>query len=120
MTTFENARVEAKANIYFDGKVVSHSILTKEGERKTLGLIYPGSYHFGTEAAELMEITSGNCQVKMDGGRPEPDGDGKAADDGGDYFAVAAGSSFKVPANSGFTIKVEDCICEYICSYLAD
>jgi len=103
--TFQNATVEAKANIYFDGKVVSHTVVTEDQERKTLGLIYPGSYHFGTGAPELMEIISGNCEVVLDGTE--------------ETLSINAGSSFNVPGNSGFTIKVEDCICEYICSFLA-
>mgnify|MGYP001823686287 CR=1 FL=1 len=104
--TFENATVEAKANVYFDGKVVSHTVITSEGERKTLGLIYAGTYHFGTEAAERMDIISGNCQVVLDGTT--------------ESLVIKPGSSFDVPASSGFTITVEDCICEYICSFLAD
>ena len=103
--TFDNATVEAKANIYFDGKVVSHTVITPDGDRKTLGLIYPGEYHFGTEAAELMEIISGDCKVVIDGTD--------------ETLAIKPGSSFDVPGNSGFTITVEDCICEYICSFLS-
>ena len=104
--TFENATVEAKANIYFDGKVVSHTVVTEADERKTLGLIYPGEYHFGTEAPELMEIISGNCKVVLDGTEETLD--------------IKAGSSFNVDGNSGFTITVADCICEYVCSFIAD
>lgn len=104
MTTFENVTVEAKANVYFDGKVVSHTVIHANGERKTLGLIYPGSYHFGTAAPERMDIISGNCKVVLD--------------DSSETLEVDAGSAFEVPGNSGFTITVEDCICEYICSFL--
>ena len=64
---FENVTVHAKANIYFDGKVVSHSIALEDGTKKTLGVIYPGSYHFNTEQAEKMEIIAGNCKVILDG-----------------------------------------------------
>ena len=102
---FENASVEAKANIYFDGKVVSHTVITSDGDHKTLGLIYPGEYHFGTEAPELMEIISGNCEVVLDGTE--------------ETLSIKAGSSFEVAGNSGFTITVKDCICEYVCSFLA-
>ena len=59
---FENVTAVAKANVYFDGKVVSHSILFGDGSKKTLGLIYPGEYHFGTDAAEEMAITDGACE----------------------------------------------------------
>lgn len=103
-TTFSNATATAKANVYFDGKVVSHTIVLADGEKKTLGLIYPGTYHFGTDLAELMEITAGACTVTLDG-----ESDSESYDDG---------SSFDVPAKSGFTIAVESGICEYVCSFI--
>src|SRR5579885_581692 len=96
---FSGVTAIAKANIYFDGKVVSHSILFPDGGKKTLGLIFPGSFHFGTQAAERMEIIAGACCVKFDGMENRMD--------------FGAGSSFDVPANSGFTIEVADGICEY-------
>ncbi|MBL9177315.1 MAG: pyrimidine/purine nucleoside phosphorylase [Verrucomicrobiaceae bacterium] len=101
---FPNVTAVAKANVYFDGKVVSHSILFPDGSKKTLGLIYPGSYHFGTGKAERMEIVAGECVVKLDGG------DAKTTHQGGLFFDV--------PANSGFDITVSSGICEYICSFL--
>ena len=104
MSSFSNVTVDAKANVYFDGKVVSHTVHFQDGSRKTLGLIYPGKFHFGTAAPERMEIIAGNCEVVLDGTS--------------DIIAVEAGSSFDVPGNSGFTITVADCICEYICSFL--
>ena len=103
-TSFANVTVTAKANIYFEGKVVSHTVLLPGGEKKTLGLIYPGTYHFGTDLAELMEIIAGTCTVTPDGATSSD--------------TYAAGSSFRVPAQSGFTITVESGICEYICSFL--
>lgn len=104
MTSFENVTVDSKANVYFDGKVVSHTVRFADGSKKTLGLIYPGKFHFGTGAAERMEIIAGNCEVMLDGTA--------------ETLAIEAGSFFDVPANSGFTITVADCICEYICSFL--
>ncbi|MCR6655382.1 MAG: pyrimidine/purine nucleoside phosphorylase [Opitutus sp.] len=101
---FSGVTVLAKANIYFDGKVVSHTFLTADGAKKTLGLIYPGSYHFGTGAPERMEIVAGHCRVTLDGTTAAKD--------------YAAGTYFDVPGNSGFTIEVADGICEYICSFL--
>lgn len=94
-----------KANIYFDGNVVSHSLILADGSKKSLGIIRPGSYHFGTDAAERMAITSGACTVTLDGG------DGEARH-------YAASTFFDVPAKSGFTIVVADGLCEYICSFL--
>jgi purine/pyrimidine-nucleoside phosphorylase len=57
---FNNVTALAKANIYFDGRVVSHSILFQDGSRKTLGLIQSGKYHFGTDKAERMDIVAGS------------------------------------------------------------
>lgn len=103
-TSFTNVTVEAKANIYFDGRVISHTVLFPDGSRKTIGLIYPGVFHFGTAAPEIMEIISGSSKVVLD--------------DTDETIEVSAGSSFEVPGKSGFTITVEDGICEYICSFL--
>lgn len=103
-TQFAGVTVVTKANIYFDGKVVSHTVLFADGAKKTLGLIYPGSFHFGTGAPERMEIIAGACRVQLDG-----------ATEARDY---APGQHFDVPGKSGFTIEVTSGICEYICSFL--
>jgi purine/pyrimidine-nucleoside phosphorylase len=102
---FQNVTAITKANVYFDGKVVSHSILFPDGTKKTLGLIYPGKFHFGTQAAERMEIIAGVCLVKLDGQQQT--------------VRYQSGEFFDVPANSGFDIAVEDGICEYVCSFLS-
>jgi len=94
----------AKANVYFDGRVVSHTILSPDGSKRTLGLIYPGTYHFGTGAAELMQIVDGSCSVVLDGTES--------------MSTYDSGGEFRVPANSGFTITVGDGICQYVCSFL--
>jgi len=101
--SFKNVEVVTKANVYFDGKVVSHSVLFGDGSKKTLGLIYPGSFHFGTERPELMQIVAGLCRVRLDG---EPD-----------FKTYAAGTAFRVPGNAGFDIAVESGIAEYVCSF---
>jgi purine/pyrimidine-nucleoside phosphorylase len=103
-TEFSGVTVSTKANIYFDGGVVSHTVRLTDGTKKTLGLIRPGTYHFGTDAPERMEIVAGACDVALDGG---------AATAG-----YAAGDEFEVPGQSGFTITVKSGICEYICSFL--
>ncbi len=102
---FSGVTAVTKANIYFDGKVVSHSLLFADGTKKTLGLIYAGSYHFGTGAPERMEIVAGSCRVTRDGST--------------EVKTYAAGQYFDVPGKSGFTIEVSTGICEYICSFLA-
>ncbi len=102
-TQFANVTVVTKANIYFDGKVVSHSVLFADGTKKTLGVIYPGSFHFGTGAPERMEIVAGKCTVALDGNAATK--------------AYGPGEYFDVPGNNGFTIETAE-ICEYICSFL--
>jgi uncharacterized protein YaiE (UPF0345 family) len=101
---FAGVTVVTKANVYFDGNVVSHTVLFADAAKKTLGLIRPGSYYFGTAAAERMEIVAGECVVT-----PKDSKESKT---------YGAGSSFDVPANSGFTIAVSSGLCEYICSFL--
>jgi uncharacterized protein YaiE (UPF0345 family) len=103
-TEFRSVTAVTKANVYFDGKVVSHSLLFPDGSKKTLGLIYPGKFHFGTDQPERMEIVAGACGVKLDG-----------------QSAVnhyTAGQVFEVPGKSGFDIEVKSGLCEYICSFL--
>lgn len=100
----QNVTAVAKANVYFDGNVVSHSVLFPDGSKKTLGLIYPGKFHFGTEKAERMEIIAGDCSVKIDGQSMTKD--------------YGAGTAFEVPAKSGFDIEVKSGICEYVCSFI--
>jgi uncharacterized protein YaiE (UPF0345 family) len=103
-TEFAGVTVVTKANVYFDGNVVSHTVLLAADVKKTLGLIRPGTYHFGTDAAERMEIVAGACRVTLDGQTATAD--------------YAAGTFFDVPAKSGFTIAVSGGLCEYICSFL--
>jgi purine/pyrimidine-nucleoside phosphorylase len=104
-TEFSGVTVHTKANVYFDGNVVSHTVLFSDGTKKTLGLIRPGTYHFGTHAPERMEIVGGSCEVTLDGAQAAA--------------TCGAGQSFQVPGNSGFTITVKSGLCEYICSFLS-
>jgi uncharacterized protein YaiE (UPF0345 family) len=102
-TEFTNVTAVTKANVYFDGKVVSHTLRFADGAKKTIGLIYPGEFHFGTDAAELMEIVAGACRVRLDGAQ--------------EWKEYAGGTSFRVPAKSGFDIAVASGIAEYVCSF---
>ncbi|MCC6579517.1 MAG: pyrimidine/purine nucleoside phosphorylase [Phycisphaeraceae bacterium] len=103
-TQFDNVTVVCKANVYFDGKVVSHTVLMADGSKKTVGLIYPGTYTFNTDAAEEMAITAGQCKVKL-AGQDKMTGYGET-------------TAFRVPAKSSFEISVESGICQYICSFV--
>lgn len=100
---FTNVTATCKANVYFDGKVVSHTILLADGSRKTLGLIYPGTFKFDTGAPEIMEIIAGACRVRT--AEQEL------------WQEYSAGSFFEVPGNSHFTIEVNEQIAEYVCSF---
>jgi purine/pyrimidine-nucleoside phosphorylase len=102
-TEFSAVTVVAKANVYFDGKVVSHTVKLPDGSKKTLGLIYAGDFHFGTDAPEKMEIVAGACRVQLDGTQ--------------EWRTYEAGTFFKVPGKSGFSITVGSGITEYICSF---
>ena len=103
-TQIENVTAITKANIYFDGRVVSHSLLDAQGAKTTLGIIFPGQYHFGTEKAERMEVVAGECKVMLDGQT--------------ETATYTAGGVFELPAKSGFDIEVTEGVCEYICTFL--
>ena len=100
---FKNVTAVAKANVYFAGKVVSHTLLFADGSKKTLGLIYPGEFRFNTEAPEVMDMTAGACRVKLAGQE--------------NWTAYKVGESFKIPGHSHFGIAVDEGIAEYICSF---
>lgn len=102
-TQIDHVSVVLKANVYFDGKVVSHTILESSGDKKTVGLIYPGSYKFNTGAPERMDIIAGDCRIKLAGDS--------------DWRTVKAGTHFDVPGNSYFEISVDSGLAEYLCSF---
>ena len=100
---FKDVTAVAKANVYFDGKVVSHTVNFPDGTKKTIGLIYPGSYTFTTGAPEVMAIVAGACRARLKGESAWRD--------------YGAGTAFAVPGNSAFDIAVESGIAEYVCSF---
>ena len=67
MSEFANVTVVRKANIYFDGKVSSRTIVFADGSKKTLGVMLPGEYEFNTADKEIMEIMSGDLEVSLPG-----------------------------------------------------
>jgi purine/pyrimidine-nucleoside phosphorylase len=99
--TFEGVRAVALANVYFDGGVVSHTIFLADGSRKTLGIVFPGTYEFSTSVPERLEITQGECEVTLPGEAPKRFPAGTA-------FDVAKGVAFQIKASS---------IAQYVCSY---
>jgi uncharacterized protein YaiE (UPF0345 family) len=103
MSQFENVTVVKAANIYFDGAVTSRTVLFADGEKKTLGIMLPGDYEFGTADKEIMEILSGELEVKLPGSD--------------EWLTITGGQSFEVPANAKFQLKVTQ-VTDYCCSYL--
>jgi len=100
--SYQNASITKAANVYHGGKVSSRSIVTAEGESKTLGFMLAGTYNFGTDAPELMEIIAGTCLVRLEGEMG--------------WREYKAGESFNVPGHSRFDIEVHD-ILDYICHF---
>lgn len=100
---FTGVTAVSKANVYFDGRVVSHTLRFPDGSKKTLGLIFPGSFEFKTDAAERMDITAGECRARQ------------AGQSG--WKTYSAGTTFNVPAKSSFEIAVDAGIAEYVCSF---
>ena len=103
MAQFEGVTVVKAANIYFDGKVTSRTVLFADGEKKTLGIMLPGDYEFGTADKEIMEILSGELEVKLPGND--------------EWQSITGGQSFEVPANAKFQLQVKT-VTDYCCSYL--
>jgi len=104
MSQFNNVTITKKANIYFDGKVVSHTVLFPDGSKKTLGVMQAGEYEFSTDAAENMEILSGELEWQIKGEN--------------EWRKIKGGEDFDVPAKSVFLMKVP-VVTDYCCSFLA-
>ena len=54
MAEFKDVTIIKKANIYFDGKVISRSVIFPDGSRKTLGIMLPDEYEFNTDDKEII------------------------------------------------------------------
>lgn len=105
MAVFEGVTVVREANVYFEGKVTSRTVIFADGHKKTLGIMLPGEYTFGTDAPETMEILSGQLEVLLpgcDAWRP-----------------VIGGEKFDVPGKANFSLKVR-AVTDYCCSFVTD
>jgi len=100
---FDQVSVIKKANIYFDGKCVSHTVIFPDGSKKTVGVIFPATLTFNTSAPELMELNAGECRIRLQG------------ED--NWTTYAAGEKFNVPGNSQFDIEVVQTL-DYVCHFL--
>lgn len=103
MSHFTDVTVVKKANVYFDGKVTSRTILLPDGSKKTLGIMMPGDYEFGTAEKEVMEILAGDLDILLPGAA--------------EWKTVSAGEMFEVPADSKFSLRVKS-LTDYCCSYI--
>lgn len=102
MTQFDNVSVVKKANVYFDGKCVSHTVRLADGSSKTVGVILPASLTFTTGAPEIMEGVGGACRVRLKGES--------------DWTTYGEGQSFQVPGNSSFDIACDEPY-HYVCHF---
>jgi purine/pyrimidine-nucleoside phosphorylase len=102
MTSLINVTLNPQANVYFDGKCVSHSFTLADGTKKSAGVILPSTLTFNTGAAEIMQCVAGACEYKLDGSA--------------DWLRSGAGESFNVPANSRFEIRCTEPY-HYICHF---
>lgn len=102
MSQFDQVSVVKQANVYFEGKCVSHTVLFPDGTRKTLGIIFPATLNFTTAAPEVMEINAGKCRIRLQGKD--------------EWQTYVAGDSFDVPGDSSFDIEVTEML-DYVCHY---
>jgi hypothetical protein len=102
MSQFDNVSVIKKANVYFDGKCISHTVVFPDGTRKSVGVILPASLVFSTGAPEIMEINAGRCRVRLKGES--------------EWRGYGAGERFSVPGNSSFDIEVTETL-DYVCHF---
>jgi len=102
MNQFDNVSVVKKANVYFDGKCVSHTVQLADGTRKTVGVILPASLTFNTGAPEIMEGVGGSCRVRLKGES--------------EWKTYGASQSFEVPGNSSFEIACDEPY-HYVCHF---
>jgi len=103
MTKLENISMIKEANVYFEGKVVSRTIFLSDGSNQTLGVMQPGEYTFDTKEAEIMEMMSGDLEIRLPGET--------------EFKKLNTPESFNVPANSEFDLKIKT-VTDYCCSYI--
>ena len=101
-TQFDGVSVNTQANVYFDGKCVSHGITLADGTRKSVGVVLPATLTFGTAAPEIMECVAGGCEYKLAGSDQ--------------WLQAGPGDKFSVPGNSSFETRVTEAF-HYICHY---
>ena len=103
MDAFDNVTVVKKANVYFGGNVTSRTVLFANGDKKTLGIMMPGDYEFGTGDKEIMDIFSGDLDVLLPGESS--------------WRTIRGGQSFEVAPNAKFKLRVRT-LSDYCCSFI--
>ena len=99
---FDGVSVAKKANVFFDGRCVSHTVHFPDGSRKSVGVILPSSLRFETAAPEIMELIEGRCRVEIA--------------DSGKVTEYRGGQRFEVPAQSSFRIETLETL-HYVCHF---
>ena len=104
-TQIPHVTVTTQANVYFDGKCVSHGITSADGTKKSVGVILPSTLTFNTGAPEIMECVAGSCEYKLAGTDA--------------WVKSSAGEQFSVPGNAKFDIRVTEGFeaYHYICHF---
>ncbi|MBK6613537.1 pyrimidine/purine nucleoside phosphorylase [Ottowia sp.] len=100
--TIAAATLTTQANVYFDGKCVSHGFTLADGSRQSVGVVLPATLTFTTGAAETMECVAGSCEYRLAGSD--------------EWQQSGPGDTFAIPANSSFDIRVAQAY-HYICRY---
>jgi purine/pyrimidine-nucleoside phosphorylase len=99
--SFKGVEVKKQANVFHNGRVTSRTVITVSGQRKTLGIMLPGTYRFTPDVPERIDVTQGKCKVRIAGGAPSE---------------YAAGASFEVPPKKEFEIEVLELL-DYVCHF---
>ena len=102
MSNIKNITITKEANIYYGGKVTSRTIILEDGSTQSLGIMLPGEYTFGTQLAEIMEMMSGDLEIRLPNEQ---------------WKTLNTPETFNVPANSSFDLKIKT-VTDYCCSYI--
>ena len=99
---FDNVSVHRRAETLHEGRVSRRSVITADGEMKSLGLMLAGTYRLSTQDAETLEITAGRCRVKLAEQQT--------------WSEYGPGERVRVPAHSHFEIEVDELL-DFVCHY---
>ena len=98
---FDQVSVGKKANVYFDGKCVSHTVTLADGTRKSVGVILPSTLRFDLTTKEVMEVVDGTAYVSINGEAEK---------------SFSADQSWTVEAGAYFLIRADQPV-HYVCHF---